>query len=122
MNPFELYDIDPSDGPSAITARMREHIEAAETDEEREGIRAAWEALTLDPRRRLVLALAAHPESRPPLGRPPRPVRRPLPSAELELADLITFPSVQAAIGLSPSDPLELPDVPVTDDPLLKLR
>ncbi len=74
-NPFERYGLDPLAGPAHITERLRELAEDCEDELERAAIREAWEALTLHPRRRLELALDAHPESRPPLGRPPRPRR-----------------------------------------------
>ena len=61
-NPFELYDIDPTKGPEAITERLRELTDATDP-EEREVLRAVWERLTMHPRRRLRIALAAFPEN-----------------------------------------------------------
>lgn len=113
-NPFERYDLDPREGVAAITEALKEAIEDAETEAERQAIREAWQALTLHPRRRVELALQAHPETRPPLGRPPRPPK-PRASAELEARDLVTLPSARQALGLA----LELPDVPLEDDPFL---
>lgn len=113
-NPFERYDLDPREGVAAITEALKERIEDAETDAERQAIRDAWQALTLHPRRRVELALQAHPETRAPLGRPPRPPRtRALP--EVEAADLVSLPSVREALGLA----LELADVPLHEDPFL---
>lgn len=116
-NPFERYDLDPFGGIAAITARMRELVEEASTDAEREAVRAAWEELTLHPARRLTLALLAHPETRPPLGAaPPRPRRRPRPP--LAVADLAALPSAldalpkrvrDAALDLSAPPELEEP-------------
>lgn len=113
-NPFEQYGLDPFAGPTAITERLRELAEDAEDDRERAEIRDAWEALTLHPRRRLELALAAHPESRPPLGRSPRPRRRTRTDDPLGLADLTALPSVAAALGS-----VESPDIPLDEDEIL---
>lgn len=124
MNPFERYGIDPSAGPLAITERMRELAEDAATEEERSEIRRAWEALTLHPRRRVELALGAHPESRDEPGRPPRRPRRARADSELALRDLVPFPSVAAALGAPPHSAdtpptIHLPDVALSDDPVL---
>jgi len=107
QNPFERYDLDPREGVSAITQKLKELAEDATDDAERERIRAAWEELTLHPQRRLRAALDAHPETRPPLGSPPL-APRPLddgaarPSggrtAELGLRDLAAWPSVRAVL------------------------
>jgi hypothetical protein len=69
-NPFERFDLDPEEGPLGITDQLRERMEAAASDEEREALRTVWEQLTRHPRERVRLALLAHPESRAPL--PPR--------------------------------------------------
>jgi hypothetical protein len=75
-NPFERYDLDPREGITAITQRLKELAEDAKDDVEREHIRAAWEELTLHPARRLRAALFAHPETRGALGMPPALPRR----------------------------------------------
>jgi hypothetical protein len=116
-NPFERYGLDPFAGPARITERLRELAEDCEDEHERAAIREAWEALTLHPRRRLELALQAHPESRPALGRPPRPRRRARTEDPLGLADLTALPSVAGALGK-----LELPDVPLDEDEILTGR
>jgi hypothetical protein len=113
-NPFERFGLDPFAGPAAITERLRELTDDATSDEERESIRDAWESLTLHPRRRLELALEAHPESRAPLGRSPRPRRRARGSDTLGLADLTALPSIAGALGDAP-----LPDLGLDDDPVL---
>ncbi|WP_394822157.1 hypothetical protein [Pendulispora albinea] len=75
-NPFETYDIDPREGPRAITERFRELLEEAPSAD-RDHLRTAWEELTLHPARRLRAAFGAHPSSghtspsRPP---PPRAI------------------------------------------------
>jgi len=109
-NPFERYDLDPREGITAITQRLKELAEDAKDDAERERIRAAWEELTLHPARRLRAALFAHPESRAPLGMPPSFPRRRMapahpgdtsPIAELGLRDLAARPSVLATLSAS---------------------
>jgi len=121
-NPFERWDIDPMAGPSAITERMRELAEDAPDEETRAAIREAWEALTMHPRGRLEAAFEAHPETRAPVGRRPRPPRRaaqPEPSLdELTLRDLAALPRVASALHADVEiDPL--PDVPLDRDPIL---
>lgn len=117
MNPFERWDLDPFEGPEGITEKLRELVEDADP-ETTEALRADWEALTLHPRRRVELALQAHPETRPPLGRRPRPLRRRHRQPELELVDLVSLPTVASALG-DPIDPRRLPDVPLDEDPIL---
>ena len=142
-NPFERYDIDPMQGPTAITARLRELAEDAGEDERAE-IRAAWEELTLHPLRRLSAAFGAHPETRPPLGLPPRstpldpvpraPARSPAaPGAEhpsagspggavdppLALRDLALRPPIASALG-DERRPGPRPTASLDDDPILQ--
>ncbi len=119
-NPFERWGIDPEQGPAAITERMRELIEDATDEATQKAIRAAWEALTLHPARRLTAALGAHPDSHGVLGAaPPRPPRRAPSQVSLELRDLLARPSALAALGLEreaeaplpePTDPIVDPD------------
>ncbi|MEZ4259143.1 MAG: hypothetical protein R3B36_08745 [Polyangiaceae bacterium] len=119
-NPFERYDLDPHGGIAAITERLKELVEAAGSDAEREGLRAAWEELTLHPARRLTLALLAHPETRPPLGgAPPRPRRRAAP--RFGLVDLAALPSALESLprelvlrAIDPSAPPPPGDDPTT--------
>lgn len=114
-NPFERYDLDPRDGIAAITQRLKELAEDAKDDAERERIRAAWEELTLHPRRRLRAALNAHPENRPPLGSPPMPPRMRVARAGLSLRDLAARPTLRAVVGEVAEEPVPRLD----DDPLL---
>ena len=118
QNPFEKWDLDPFEGPEGITEKLRELVEdadAATTDE----LRADWEALTLHPRRRVELALQAHPETRPALGRKPRPASKRRPQVELELVDLVALPTVASALG-EPIDLHRLPDHSLEDDPIFR--
>jgi len=114
-NPYERYDLDPSAGPKAITARLRELAEETEDDLERARIRDAWEALTMHPMRRLDLALRAHPETRPTPGRPPRPLHWG-PAEPVTLDELVPLPALAALAGV---DDVELGDLPLEADPIL---
>ncbi len=100
-NPFEKYGLDPREGVVAITRRLKELAEDANTDAERDRIRAAWEELTLHPARRLRAALHAHPETRAELGLPPSLPRLRVSTVELELRDLAARPSALAALPLA---------------------
>ena len=118
QNPFEAYDIDPMQGPAAITERMRQLAEDAPDEAARKAIRTAWEQLTMHPARRLQSALGAHPDShRTADVPPPRPRRAGAPALELELADVALRPSVLDALGTEA--PGALDDLPVERDPLL---
>jgi hypothetical protein len=125
-NPFERYDLDPREGISAITQRLKELAEDAKDDAERERIREAWEELTLHPARRLRAALFAHPETRSSLGNPPpfarrRSVAAEPDQAELTLRDLAARPSVLLALGTrAPGDTEEDPVPGLADDPVLR--
>ncbi|MFO0743117.1 MAG: hypothetical protein U0270_45005 [Labilithrix sp.] len=120
-NPFERYELDPREGISAITQKLKELAEDAKDDAEREAIRAAWEELTLHPARRLRAALFAHPETRPELGNPPALGRR-------RAAEPIAFhlhdiaPRSTVEISLGGFDDREVERVPSLDeDPILDL-
>lgn len=130
-NPFERYELDPRDGISAITQRLKELAEDARDDAERERIREAWEELTLHPARRLRAALFAHPETREPLGTAPTfPRRRPSPTdataagatADLGLRDLAARPSVVLTLprarGRDSADNDEIPSL--SEDAVLR--
>jgi hypothetical protein len=120
-NPFERYELDPREGISAITQKLKELAEDAKDDAEREAIRAAWEELTLHPARRLRAALFAHPETRPELGQPPSLGRRkPSESAGFQLHDISPRTTVEIALG--GFDDREKDRVPsLDDDPILTL-
>ncbi len=124
-NPFERFDLDPKEGPRAITERLRELAEDA-GEAERASIRAAWEELTLHPLRRLRAAFGAPPrhpaaDRTAPEHAPPRlrmaPAREPV-----GLVDLAPRPSVvhalasflaQGATMGRPTSPASLDDDPV---------
>ncbi|MBX7194701.1 MAG: hypothetical protein K1X94_21780 [Sandaracinaceae bacterium] len=110
-NPFDRFELDPHGDLATITDALRERAEDAGSDEERAEIRAAWEAMTLHPQRRLELALTAVPETRAPIGVPPR--RLSLPQRELAqplaLTDLVAPPSLASELDrtLGPEDETE---------------
>jgi hypothetical protein len=128
-NPFERFDLDPKEGPRAITERLRELAEEA-AEAERALIRAAWEELTLHPLRRLRAAIGAPPRH-PDAGRtapehaPLLGARRAADQASYTLGDLAPRPSVAGALArvtreeLAPKAPLALDDDPVLS-PLLR--
>ncbi len=99
-NPFERYDIDPMQGPAAITARLRELTEDA-SEAEREVLRAVWEELTLHPRRRLQAALDTFPETRAPRVSAERASTLPtsIAQAPIRLSDLAVIPRVAEALS-----------------------
>jgi hypothetical protein len=123
QNPFERFDLDPKEGPRAITERLRELAEEA-AEAERAEIRAAWEELTLHPLRRLRAAIGApprhpdaartQPEHAPLVGRkvPPQP--------SFTLGDLAPRPSVvQALARLDREETKPKPPLALDDDPVL---
>lgn len=65
VNPFARYDLDAFTSPRELTEQLRERIEDAATEEERDTLRAAWELLTKKPTERIYLALEAGPDARP---------------------------------------------------------
>jgi hypothetical protein len=123
-NPFERFDLDPHEGIAAITQRLKELAEDAKDDAERERIRAAWEELTLHPRRRLRAALFAHPETRRPLGGPPPLPRVVVSPTELGLREIAARPSVLGALrdAAKPVDGEALSAPALDRDPILTSR
>ncbi|MCB9592140.1 MAG: hypothetical protein H6719_05355 [Sandaracinaceae bacterium] len=118
-NPFERWGLDPMQGPTAITERMRDLAADAPDEATRKAIRAAWEELTMHPARRFRAAAGAHPDSHHVASAPPAPPPRPRPAkVELELADLLMRPSIVAALGLEDVAASPLPEVPIADDPI----
>lgn len=108
-NPFERYGIDPASTPEAITERFRELVGDA-SEAEREALRAAWDALTLNPEERVRAAFFAHPESRPALGAPPPRKRTPFAAPEpVVLARLLVLPPLSELVSEGGRAPVELP-------------
>lgn len=127
-NLFERYDLDPRQGPRAITERLRELAEDAAEGPERAVIRAAWEELTMHPMRRLRAAFGAHPETRAPLGTPPPAAARPSADAPLTLGEIALRPSVARALRGAAVSPFPrgsgagtgTATLSLEDDPILK--
>jgi hypothetical protein len=89
MNPFEVFDLDPSLGLSEITNQLRDRMENARSDDEREALRKAWEVLTLVPHDRFRFALSTPPmiaaQVAPPL------VEEPVPAFGLDSLNQLDF-------------------------------
>jgi hypothetical protein len=69
-NPFERFDIDPTAGVEAITEHMRE-LAADAPESQRQLVRDSWEALTLQPQRRIAAALSTFIDREPARVVPP---------------------------------------------------
>lgn len=111
-NPFDRFDLDPSSDLAAITDALRERAEETTSDTERAEIRAAWESLTLHADTRLGLALTAVPETRAPVGTPPRtPPTSTTDRANepIGVLDLVSLPSLTDELErtLGPEDDAE---------------
>ncbi len=95
-NPFVRYGLDPAMTLAELTERMRELAEEA-SEEERVALRAAWDALTRSPARRLELVLMAGPAPRAidlgPTSAPPAAWPEPT------LADLLAPPPLGPALA-----------------------
>jgi hypothetical protein len=118
-NPFEEYDLDPREGPRAITERLRELAEQAQ-ESERGEIRAAWEELTLHPLGRIRAAWGAHPSYPLRAGEPPTlPPEPAAAKGRLALRDLAVLPSVAQPLGPPKSAPAS-PAVSLDEDPVLQ--
>jgi len=136
MNPFDRHDIDPLSTADEITERFRELIEDAK-EADRQGLRAAWEALTLHPRSRVGLALSTFVDSEPEtLELPPPPAASPTSSqlrpepypgcsitelTESQKALLVPIADVLASLQrreLCQREPVG--HVPLASDPLLE--
>jgi hypothetical protein len=70
-NPFERFDIDPTASVEAITEHMRELASEA-PESQRQLVRDSWEALTLQPQRRIAAALSTFIDRSPARIVPPR--------------------------------------------------
>ena len=123
QNLFDRWDLDPSSGPQAITEQLRDLLEEADPPTAVE-LRRAWEELTMHPKRRIAEALGTFPETRPPIGRPPQPLRAPPRETSGEDTRIVHAP-VAAALrppggGVAPRTVRALP--PLEHDPLLRTR
>lgn len=108
-NPFDRFELDPRSDVESITEALRERATDAHDEAERAEARRAWESLTLHAETRLALALTAVPETRAPLGAPPRAAALPgsrVAAEPLGLLDLLDPPSLREALDrtLGPED------------------
>lgn len=122
-NLFDRWDLDPSSGPQAITEQLRERLEEADAPTSIE-LRRAWEELTMHPKRRIAEALGTFPETRPPVGRPPRALAG---AARLDLGEearLVHAPVAAALRGPAGVAPLRVASAlpPLEHDPILRAR
>jgi hypothetical protein len=119
-NPFDRYDLDPSSGPQAITERFRELVADAKDEPSREALRAAWDELTLHPEGRVRAAFFAHPETRPPLGEPPRRRRHAVADVPvLALEGLLVLPELSVLLPDAGASATALPFPIDLSDPAL---
>lgn len=121
-NPFDRYGIDPREGPEGITERMRELIEDAPDEATRDAVRAAWEALTRDPRGRAHWALRTHPRSTRSVPRRPVRQRATGVGATPEPRDYVGAPSLEATLDTLLGGPRQVRadmDPPLDEDPVL---
>ncbi len=112
INPYDRYRLDPDSDIAELTKRFQAIIKAA-PETERDAIRAAWEALTRHPADRAFYALRTHPESRPRVGRPPRPTRRRRGAFEASERDLTVLPSISEALEFPTPDLSDLEADPI---------
>lgn len=111
---YDRFGLDPLASEGVITEQLRDLAERA-TPDERDAIRAAWEALATHPRKRLEEALATFPEVREPLGRAPRPVAAPAPSP-LTATDLVPRPRLRDSLPEPSAEERALLGPPMPDE------
>lgn len=123
-NPFDDLGLDPLASPDELTERMRELVEDATTAAQKQALQDAWQDLTMNPRKRVRLALSTFVDSEPFLpSPPPRPrppaAASPEPQTPAELCVPITdLHALLVRERLSSHEPTSY--VPLASDPLLK--
>ena len=75
LNPFERFDLDIAATLPDLTRALRERIEDAQTEDERQQLREIWEALTGKLETRAALVLDALPKLARPLPDRPAPAK-----------------------------------------------
>lgn len=116
-NPFERFDIDPTAGVEAITEHMRE-LAADAPESQRQLVRDSWEALTLQPQRRIAAALSTFIDREPPRAVPPKAERAT--TSESAKAFPPSIPVLALHDELAPAR--DLAATPATDPLLESLR
>ena len=117
-NPFERFDIDPTAGVEEITEHMRELASEA-PESQRQVVRDSWEALTLQPQRRIAAALSTFIDREPARVVPPRP-RHDSASEPVSRDEAPSIPVLALHEALAPGR--DLAATPVTDPLLESLR
>lgn len=107
-NPFDEFDISPGASLEEITAAFRERAEDA-SEEEKRRLRAAWEALTLHPRGRLVSALLTFPERATLTRRPTVPGIRAGAPSEVMTPPPLPIPSLAHLVPRPARGPSSIP-------------
>lgn len=119
-NPFERFDIDPTAGVEAITEHMRE-LAADAPESRRQLVRDSWEALTLQPQRRIAAALSTFIDRAPARVVPPSARRQSQPAAPAGRAPAHDHgPALALHAELAPARDLAV--TPATDPLLESLR
>lgn len=123
-NPFDEHDLDPLASPDEITERMRELVEDATSPASKQALQDAWQDLTMNPRKRVRLALSTFVDMDPPAISPPPRARASAhaPSVGPSPAELcVPITDLHGTLvreRLSSHEPSSY--VPLASDPLLK--
>jgi hypothetical protein len=115
-NPFDQYDLDPLASAEELTERFRELASEAQ-GADADAIRAAWEALTLHVRRRVVSAVTTFVDDAPPApgASPTVPPRE---TVALAIRPEAPLPRLLDARRGTPLETLD-PTTSIAEDPLL---
>jgi len=104
QNPFERFDLDIAATLPELTRTLRERIEDAGSEEERQQLREVWESLTGKLETRADLVLSVLPRHARPLRPAPTPEPPPAPRAHpLDTKPLPPFPLDWDRIGKTKS-------------------
>ncbi len=102
VNPFERFDLDIAATLPELTRALRERIEDASSEEERQHLREIWEMLTGKLETRAALVLGALPPLARPLPAAAAPALLQPPPHPLDSKALPAFPLEWDAIGPAP--------------------
>lgn len=122
-NPFDDHDLDPLASPDEITERMRELVEDATTPASKQLLQDAWQDLTMNPKKRVRLALTTFVDMEPfEVSPPPAAARASAPTVAQAPAELcVPITDLHGTLvreRLSSHEPTSY--VPLASDPLLK--
>lgn len=100
QNPFERFDLDIAATLPELTRTLRERIEDASSEEERQQLREVWETLTGKLETRAALVLSVLPRHARPLRTAPAPMTTAdAPEHPLDTSPLPPFPLEWDRIG-----------------------